>query len=91
MGMIVTEMNELRKLLANFRDGSISREDLNAQLSVYNQTDKRVRNSLKYASLLLKVGMKREAKHLLKGNLLGETDEINDELPLYDRTKTRGK
>ena len=91
MGMIVTEINELRKLLASFRDGMISREDLDAQISIYNQTDKRVRNSLKYVSLLLKAGLKGDAKRLLKGNLLGETDEIKDELPLYDRTLERGK
>ena len=91
MGMIVTEINELRKLLANFRDGAVTREDLDTQVSIYNQTDKRVRNTLKYVSLLLKAGLKRDAKRVLNGNLLGETDEINDELPMYNRTAVRGR
>ena len=88
--MIVSELNELRKLLANFKDGAVSREDMFAQISIYNQTNKRVVNALKYASLLIKAGLKREAKNLLKGNLLGDTGDINDVLPLYDRTAERG-
>jgi hypothetical protein len=88
---MVTEINELRKLLGAFKDGEINREDLKAQLMVYNQVEKRVRNALTYVSLMTKVGMKREAKRALSGNLLGNTDDITDELPLYDRTKDRGK
>ena len=90
MGLIVTELNELRQLLANYKDGIITKDELDAQLSVYNQTDKRVRNSLQYAALLIKAGMKNDAKRLLKGNLLGETDSINDALPMYNRTEDRG-
>ena len=78
-------------MLGDYRDGKINKTDLDAQISVYNQTDKRVRNSLQYAALLIKAGLKREAKNLLKGNLLGQTEDINDELPLYDRTKDRGQ
>lgn len=91
MGMIVSEINELRKLLADFRDGTVSREDMEAEIMIYNQTDKRVKSSLKYVAILLKAGLKSDAKKLLKGNLLGETEKINDSLPLYNRTNDRGK
>ena len=91
MGLIVKELNELRVLLGDYRDGKINKNELDAQISIYNQTDKRVRNSLQYAALLIKSGLKQDAKRLLKGNLLGETENINDELPIYNRTKDRGK
>jgi hypothetical protein len=88
--MIVTEINELRKLLAGFRDGEITRDDLNAQISVYKQVDNRAKSALTYVSLLIRAGLKREAKKALKGDLLGDTEMLNDELPLYDRTADRG-
>ena len=91
MGLIVTELNELRKLLADYKDGKVSREDLDAYISIYNQSDKRVRNALKYASVLLKAKMKKEAKALLRGNIVGNTENVSDKLPLYDRTVDRGK
>jgi hypothetical protein len=90
MGMIVTEINELRKLLARFRDGEITREDLSAEISVYKQVDNRAKSALTFVSLLIRAGLKREAKRALRGNLLGDTEEVNDELPLYDRTADRG-
>lgn len=91
MGLIVTELNELRKLLADYKDGKVSREDLDAYISIYNQSDKRVRNTLKYASVLLKAGMKKDAKALLSGNIVGDTDIVDDKLHLYDRTPDRGQ
>jgi hypothetical protein len=89
--MIVTEINELRKLLANFRDGEVTTESLNAQISVYKQVDNRAKSALTFVSLLIRAGLKRDAKKLLRGNLLGDTDDINEELEMYDRTKDRGK
>jgi hypothetical protein len=89
--MIVTEINELRKLLANFRDGEVTTESLNAQISVYKQVDNRAKSALTFVSLLIRAGLKRDAKKLLRGNLLGDTDDINEELEMYDRTKNRGK
>jgi len=88
--MIVSEINELRKLLVDFKEGTVSREDLDAQVSIYKQTNRRVQNTLKVMSLMVKVGMKREVKKLLNQNLIGELDEITTPLPLYDRTKDRG-
>jgi hypothetical protein len=89
--MIVTEINELRKLLANFRDGEVTTESLNAQISVYKQVDNRAKSALTFVSLLIRAGLKRDAKKLLRGNLLGDTDDITEELEMYDRTKDRGK
>ena len=88
--MIVSEINELRKLLVDFKEGTVSREDLDAQVSIYKQTNRRVQNTLKVMSLMVKVGMKREVKKLLNQNLIGELDEITTPLPLYDCTKDRG-
>jgi len=52
--------------------------------------DNRAKSALTFVSLLIRAGLKREAKKALRGDLLGDTESINDELPLYDRTKDRG-
>jgi hypothetical protein len=90
MSLVTTEINELRRLLVNFKDRTISREDLDAQLSIYNQTDKRVKSSLKQVSLMLKAGLKREAKQTLSGSLFEGDGNIDLALPIYDRTVHRG-
>jgi hypothetical protein len=53
--------------------------------------DNRAKSALTFVSLLIRAGLKRDAKKLLRGNLLGDTDDITEELEMYDRTKDRGK
>ena len=89
--MMVTEINELRVLLMNFKDGKVTREDLDAQVSIYKQTNRRVQNVLKLMAMMIQVGMEAEVKRLLNKNLIGELDDIATPIRLYDRTKKRGK
>jgi N-methylhydantoinase B/oxoprolinase/acetone carboxylase alpha subunit len=90
MGMIVSEINELRQLLADFKDGSITRADLQAQIAVYSQIDKRVRSTLTWAGLMIKVGLKRDVKKILGGDIVGQIDDLKSP-EMYDRTKERGQ
>jgi len=89
MKIVVEEINELRRLLTNYNDGRVKTEDLNAQISIYKQTNRRVQNLLKFVALLQKAGMKSEARRILKGNKVDI--EVQPRIEMYDRTKDRGK
>jgi hypothetical protein len=89
MGLLVQEINELRKMLKDFDGGSLSREDLSVKIGIYAQTEKRARLILTAAALSLKAGQKAFPKRISK-DLVG-MDEIDDTPPVYDRTIDRGK
>ena len=77
MGLLVTEINELRQMLNAFDSGKLSAEDLNTKLGVYSQTEKRAKLILKAVSL----GMSKD--ELTGGKI--DTKKIP-----YNRTGSRG-
>ena len=89
MGLIVTEINELRQRLRNFDDGKIDTNELTAAISVYTQTEKRMRLYLKAMSLGVKIGGVEIDDDIIK-QMLGP-GKIEEKKKLYDRTASRGK
>jgi hypothetical protein len=77
-------------MLADFSDGLITREEVETKILIYKEANKRIQASLAFTGLLIKAGMKADAKRLLKGELLGDASNIKGRLPVYDRTKSRG-
>ena len=87
--LIITEINELRQRLKNFDAKVIDWNELTAAVSVYTQTEKRMRLYLKAISLGTKLGMKDVNDDLLRQMLgYGEVDTTPE---LKDRTASRGK
>ena len=85
MGLIVTEINELRERLKNFDAGKITTEELMAAVHVYAQTERRMRLYLTAMAL----GMKEGGQKVMR-DMIGE-DKIDESKEPYDRTKDRGK
>ena len=89
--MLITEINEIRQDLRNFRNGKLAAEDFQIHLNAYKQTEKRARDFLTAWGLALKSGfptnsqIKRIAEELV-GN---EKIKLIENKP--DRTVNRGR
>ena len=88
MNLLITEINELRQRLKNFDSGKTDVNDLTAAVSVYTQTEKRMRLYLKAMGISMKLGWEIDAD-LLK-QMLG-SDIVDTTPELEDRTAMRGR
>lgn len=84
MGLIVTEINELRQRLKNFDAGKIDVDELTAAVSVYAQTEKRMRLFLK----ALAMSQNNSDDRMLQ--MIGR-DTVDESDEPYSRTADRGK
>lgn len=89
MGLLTTEINELRQLLKNFKAGKVSAEDLNAQINLYNQTEKRARLILTAWTVAVKHKVASIDAEICNEIIGSEALDTSKEP--YNRTKDRGK
>lgn len=100
MGLLEVELKEIRQDLKHYRAGKISEEQVQTLISMYSQTEKRMRLALQVVSMASKHG-KKHIKQLLKTNLIGNgtaidlsLEEIEEEkilCPLNDAFMTRAE
>lgn len=99
MGLIETEMNELRGVLKRIDLKTMSDDELHQRMLVYTQMEKRERLVVQVATLGCKYGPKR-IEQLRSSNLIGDgsvidvdTDMEKDTVrcPLNEKIITRGQ
>lgn len=78
MGLIQQEIKELRQLLADVKAKKITSEELDAQIRVYSQIEKRTNQFLQSVALAAKYAEKgnNAYKRLVAANLIGDGEAI---------------
>jgi|GEM_PF-932502 hypothetical protein len=78
MGLIQQEIKELRQLLADVKAKRITGEELDAQIKVYSQIEKRTNQFLQSVALAAKYAEKgnNAYKRLVAANLIGDGEAI---------------
>ena len=100
MGLLETELKEIRQDLKHYRAGKLSAEQVQILISIYSQTEKRMRLAMQAMAITAKHG-KKHTKQLLQSNLIGNgtaidlsLEEIEEEkilCPLKDAHVTRAE
>ncbi len=100
MGLLDTEIKELRQMSKHFMAGKITAEQVQIQIAIFSQTEKRVKTMISIAMMAAKHG-KKHADRLMKTNLIGNgtvidlsPEEIEQEkilCPLNDAYKLRSQ
>ncbi len=76
MGLLETEIKELRQLRTRVLAGTVKAEETNALLAIYSQTEKRVKMMLQVFALVSK-HQKVSLKQITNTNLIGDGSAID--------------
>lgn len=100
MGLIETELKEIRRDIKHFRSGKMNAEEVQTLIALYSQTEKRMRLILQVMGMAAKHG-KKHLNQMIKTNLIGNgtvidlsIEEIEEEkvlCPVQDRHITRSE
>lgn len=71
MGMIEQEYKELRQLLKDYKDGKVTAQQVNVQIGIYSQMEKRQKNAIMVQALAVKANNNRPIKNLIEQNVIG--------------------
>ena len=100
MGLLETELKEIRQDIKHFRAGKLTEEKVHTLIAMYSQTEKRMRLYLQIMGIAAKNG-KKHLNTMMKSNLIGNgimidlsPEEIEEEkilCPLKDKYMTRSE
>jgi predicted type IV restriction endonuclease len=81
MGLIEKEIKELRKLLDDFEQGKVTKEQVATRISIYKQTEQRMKLAIQAVNLVAKYKKDALGKFLDSGfpQLLGPEKEEDKE------------
>ncbi len=74
MGLIVQEIMELRQMLKLYNKGKLTTEQIQTQIAIYSQVEKRAKTLLQ--AMIFAEKNRKSLKEVINSNLLGEHEAI---------------